>query len=214
MKRPRFVLYFFVVFLTLSLGGFSQAEEKKPPKALLSLPLFFPLEGAYEFNESSRYLSSVQYALVFSSLFPKESRKVLGRWSFRAGLSWEHRFPFAGGGKFFSNYSPSLLSLLVQWDLDYFPYITPGFGFGRTFQNPFKGSLYTGFLPAQETIYLMSFSLFFSFDIFDSHFSKRMYYEYSIYDMGLFLEYQRYGAIKAHSQKRSGWAFGFFASVS
>lgn len=187
---------------------------------LLLLKAFYPLKN-------KKYLSSLNYSLSFSSWLNKNIQKYTGRWSLRGGLSWIHGLPQKPKDTQTKNKEsttskipkldhphPLFASLGLQWELSYFPYITPILSWSLLRYNPFKrkdlkSKNYFKFSD-ENKIFLFTLGLHFSFDILDSSFSLRMQNEYNISDMGLNVEWRMMKQSKIILEQ--GIVFGLFVS--
>ena len=190
-------------------------------EGVLSFPLLYPVKNPKQFNETSQFISGLQYSWTVSSYFPEHVRELVGQWHLQADVKWLHTIPRRQNTqkkdttkiKTFISYYPAIISAGVRWELDHLHYIRPFLGAGYALNNPLSNLtlLQNSFLD-KKLSYLTA-GLFFSFDIIDSNFSHRMNYEYNIRDMGLFVEYQKYHSLAQKSQSHWGVNIGLFLAL-
>ena len=176
-----------------------------------ALQVFYPLE-----SKAKLYLSSIQYAFTLNSWFDPMAALYLGRFSLQGGASFLHQNPLKKeGGNPLESPWPYLADLALKWEGIFLPYITPFFTVGLSWYNPFKREDMQDHLGLGDKTRMLLFSagLLLSFNVFDPAFSIKMENEYSISDMGVMLEWRRYG----HSFKKEHTiqeGFAFFALYS
>ena len=220
-------MYFFKkIILIIVMGGIFPSLAE----GLVSLPLLYPLKNSKQFNETSRYISSLRYSWVVSSYLPEHMQQFVGSWHIQLGGGWLHTIPRrnnapivtskdqktikeTGGAetlKMFISYYPAVVTTGLYWEMNYLHYIRPTLGLGYAFNNPFENSvlLENSFLDKKS--YFITAGLLLSFDIVDSNFSHRMNYEYNIRDMGLLVEYQKYYSLQEESNTHWGVNIGLF----
>ena len=192
-------------------------------KGLLSIPFLYPVQKAKQFDETSRYISSLRYSWAVSSYFPDHVQELAGAWYLQFGSGWLHKIPrkssvTAGSKttsdkkkiKTFISYYPAVLTAGVHWELNHLHYARPVFGAGYAFYNPLENSVLPRKFVLDKKSYFITAGVLLSFDIVDSNFSHRMSYEYGIQDMGLLIEYQKYYSVKNEGLRHWGISTGLY----
>ena len=172
-------------------------------------------------------LYSMRYIFYPTTYLPKHLVRYIGRLGIQFQSSWLFRDSFYKP----VSYSPFLISLIGRWDFSQIPYITPSVGWGITrtnlLNNPSLASsrLFqpvmdpnmpddsNGNVQLEDYLYTFIFQLLLSFDILDQNFSLKMEHEYSINDIGIFFEYQKYVSVQRFSWSHpvdKGWTAGVF----
>lgn len=195
-------------------------------EGVLSFPFLYPVQNARKFNETSRYVSGFRYSLVVSSYFPEHVQEILGAWHIQVGAGWLHTIPRkmasstpAAKGKketdkkktqLLISYYPAVVTGGLNWEFNHLHYAKPIVGVGYAFHNPLNNSVLLTNSFMDKKSYFVTAGVLLSFDIIDSNFSNRMYYEYGIRDMGLFVEYQKYYSLVKKSRRHWGVNVGLF----